>query len=656
MNNQDLFIQAFIYLAAAVIAVPLAKRFGLGSVLGYLLAGIAIGPFGIGLIGAEGEDVLHFAEFGVVLLLFVIGLELEPALLWRMRGPILGLGGLQVVVTALVIAGLTLLSGLSWQAALAIGMILSLSSTAIVLQTLNEKNLLPTNAGQSSFAVLLFQDIAVIPILAIFPLLASGADTHAQNLEHGGETASHESATTLVSGLPPWLQTLAVIGAVAVVILAGIYLVRPALRIIAQTRLRELFTAAALLLVIGIALLMTQVGLSPALGTFLAGVVLAGSEYRHELESDIDPFRGLLMGLFFIAVGASVDFALIAVQPLLIAGLVFALMAIKFGILFGLSRVFQLSLDQGLIFAFALAQGGEFAFVLLSSASQQGVLASETTSMLTAAVAISMVLTPLLMIVNERLVQPNVGTREADKRPSDAIEEANPVIIAGFDDFGNVIGRMLRANNIGTTVLDNDSDRVEVLRKLGIKVYYGDSTRHDLLHSAGAEKAKIIIIGIDNPEQALGLVHTVRKHFPHLTILARAKDRFTAYDLIKAGVTYPYRETFDTSVRVGIDAMKLLGVRAYQAQRIAYSFTRYDEEALPELAALYDDRTAYRNRARQRIADLQHYLQAHLNRSSEVLERDAAWDTASLMLDVLQQARAAEPPGQSSPRQPMADG
>lgn len=636
MSNESFFLQAFLYLAAAVISVPIAQRFGLGSVLGYLLAGIAIGPFGIGFIGTEGEDIMHFAEFGVVLLLFIIGLELEPALLWRMRVPILGLGGLQVVVTTVLITALTLLFGLPWQAALAIGLILALSSTAIVLQTLNEKGLMGTNAGQSSFAVLLFQDIAVIPILAVFPLLA--INTHADEDASQAHDAAH-GATTLISGLPPWLQTLAVIGAVLGIILAGLYLVRPILRIIAQTRLRELFTATALFLVIGIALLMTGVGLSPALGTFLAGVVLASSAYRHELESDIEPFRGLLMGLFFIAVGASIDFALIASQPLLIISLVIALMAIKFGVLMGLARLFRLSLDQGLIFAFALAQGGEFAFVLLSSAGQQGVLESEATSLITAVVAISMVLTPLLMIINERLIQPNVGTRSEAERSADVVEEANPVIIAGFGEFGNVVGRLLRANGVGTTILDIDSDRVEVLRKIGIKVYYGDATRHDLLEAAGAGKAKAIVLSLEDQgsEKLLELVKTVRKHFPHLEIFARAENRFIAYDLIEMGVTHLYRETFDTSLRVGTDVLRMLGFRAYQSQRAAQRFARYDEAALHELAMMRDDRAAYLNRARESVADMEQYLQSDLDRSSASQEGDAAWDTATLIDDIRNQ-------------------
>jgi monovalent cation:proton antiporter-2 (CPA2) family protein len=623
MSNEFLF-QALVYLAAAVIAVPVAKRLGLGSVLGYLMAGIIIGPFVLGLIGSEGSDVMHVAEFGVVLMLFVVGLELEPSLLWRLRGPILGLGGLQVVLTTLLITGVALALGRSWQEGLAIGMTLAMSSTAIVLQSLNEKGLLKTAGGQSSFAVLLFQDIAVIPILAIFPLLA----TH--SAESGGEE-SH-AATTLVAGLPAWAQTLAVLGAVVAVVLAGRFLVRPALSMIARTQLRELFTAAALLLVIGIALLMTQVGLSPALGTFLAGVVLANSEYRHELESDIDPFKGLLLGLFFIAVGASMDFALIFTQPLLILGLTLAAVTIKFVVLFSLGRVFGLSLDQRLLFAFALPQAGEFAFVLFSFANEEGVLSPEISSPLVAAVALSMALTPLLLLVNERLVQPRIGTRERSVREADAIDEQTPVIIAGFGEFGATVGRLLRANGIDTTVLDIDSDRVDLLRKLGMKVYYGDASRHDLLEIAGAGRAKLLVLALDSSEKTLELVHTVKKHFPQLTILARAFGWEDAHDLIEAGVTHVYREALDTSLRMGTDAMRLLGFRAYQAHRAAQTFLRHDEESLRELTNRRSDRTMYINVARQRIEDLEQMLMADLK--GRGLERDSGWDAESLREEV----------------------
>ncbi|HEY0603525.1 MAG TPA: monovalent cation:proton antiporter-2 (CPA2) family protein [Herpetosiphonaceae bacterium] len=623
--SQEFLFQAVVYLTAAVIAVPIAKRLGLGSVLGYLLAGMIIGPFGIGLLGDEGQDVLHVAEFGVVMMLFVVGLELEPSLLWRLRAPILGLGGLQVIVTMLLVAALGLAVGLAWQSALAIGMIMALSSTAIVLQTLNEKGLLKTAGGQSSFAVLLFQDIAVIPMLAIFPLLA----THPHEVA-GGEEG--HAATTLIAGLPAWAQTLAVLGAVAGIVLAGRFLVRPALRVVAHTGLREMFTAASLLIVIGIALLMTQVGLSPALGTFLAGVVLANSEYRHELESDIDPFKGLLLGLFFIAVGASVDFGLIVAQPLLIAGLVLAIMAVKFGVLFGLARIFKLSLDQSLLFAFALPQVGEFAFVLFSFANQEGVLDTTITNPLVAAVALSMALTPLILLINERIVQPRFGTLEQEARPADAIDEQNTVIIAGFGGFGSTVGRLLKANGIPTTVLDIDSDRVDLLRKMGLKVYYGDASRYDLLQVAGAEKARLLVLALDSPEKTLELVETARKHFPQLTILARAFDWDDAHALLEHGVSYVYREALDTSLRMGTDALRLLGFRAYQAQRAAQKFLRHDEESLRELTARRQDGAVYINAARQRIERLEQIMQADLEDSG--LERDAGWDAESLRDEV----------------------
>jgi monovalent cation:proton antiporter-2 (CPA2) family protein len=621
VSGDSFLVQAFIYLTAAVVAVPIAKQLGLGSVLGYLLAGVAIGPFGMGLIGAEGQDVMHFAEFGVVMMLFVVGLELEPALLWRLRAPILGMGGLQVVVTTLVVAGLALAAGLGWQGALAVGMTLSCSSTAIVLSTLNEKGLLKTPGGQSSFAVLLFQDIAVIPMLAIFPLLVA-------HQEAGTPGEQAHAATTLVAGLPAWAQTLMVLGAVGAIVLAGRFLVRPIFHAIAHTGLREMFTAAALLLVIGIALLMTAVGLSPALGTFLAGVVLANSEYRHELESDIEPFKGLLLGLFFIAVGASIDFGLIFARPLLIVGLVLAIVAVKFAVLFGLGQAFRLRRDQSLLFAFALPQVGEFAFVLLSFANQEGVLGTTITSPLVAAVALSMAITPLLLLINERVVQPRFGSPEQAARAPDAIDEQNPVIIAGFGSVGSTVGRLLKANGVPTTVLDIDSDRVELLRKLGLKVYYGDASRYDLLHTAGAERARLLVLALDSPAKTLELVATAKKHFPHLIILARAFDWEDSHELIAAGVTHVYREAIDTSLRMGADALRLLGFRAYQAQRIAQKFFRHDEAALRELTEGRADRGMYISAARRRIEDLEQLLLADLENRG--LERDAGWDAESL--------------------------
>ncbi len=622
MHGQGFFFQAFVYLSAAVVAVPVAKRLGLGSVLGYLLAGMVIGPFGFGLIGAEGQDVMHFAEFGVVMMLFLIGLELEPSLLWRMRGPIVGLGGLQVVSTTVVIAGLALVLGLRWNAALAIGMILALSSTAIVLQTLAEKGLIGTDGGQSAFAVLLFQDIAVIPMLAVLPLLALEPASAPQ----ASDAATH--AVSWVEGLPAWGQTLAVLGSVTAIIVGGRYLVRPLFRVIAQTRQTEIFTAAALLLVIGIALLMVQVGLSPALGTFLAGVVLANSEYRHELEADIEPFKGLLLGVFFIAVGASVDFGLILSDPARVALMVGALIVLKLVILVVLARLFGMGFDQNLLFSFSLAQGGEFGFVLFSFASQEGILDAETTQRLIAVIAISMAMTPILMLLNEKLLQPRLGTRERERPEPDAIEESNPVIIAGFGRVGGIVGRLLRANGVEATVLEYDSDHVEVLRRLGLKVFYGDASRLDLLRAAGADEARVVVLAIDDHAKLMGMVETIQKHFPHLRVLARARGRIEAYDLLEQGVVKVYRETLDTSLNMAIDVLRALGFRAHQAHRSAQQFKRRDEASLAALASLRHDREQYLSAARQHIHALEETMLRDVRDGDE--RRDMGWDAESL--------------------------
>ncbi len=622
------FFQAFVYLTAAVISVPIAKRLGLGSVLGYLLAGIAIGPYALGLIGEEGEDVMHFAEFGVVMMLFLVGLELKPSLLWRLRGPILGLGGLQMVFTAGAGMAIALAFGLDWQPALAVGLILAGSSTAIALQTLNEKSLMKTDAGQSAFSVLLFQDIAVIPILALLPLLAVAG------VEHGGAEHGSGHGAAWIDGLPGWAHTLVVLGAVVGIVFVGRFLMRPIFRFIAAARLRELFTAAALLLVIATALLMTLVGLSAALGAFVAGVVLADSEYRHELEGDIEPFKGLLLGLFFIAVGASIDFALIAANPGLIAALVGMLLAVKLVVLLVLGRAFRMGLDQNLLFAFTLAQGGEFAFVLFSFATGNGVLTTQVASPLVAVVALSMAATPLLMVFAEKLLLPRVGTREKDTREADDLHGETPVIIAGFGRFGNICGRLLRANGIEATVLDLDSDNVEALRRVGFQVYYGDASRLDLLLSAGATQARLLILAIDEHERALEMVHTATKHFPRLQIMARAAGRIEAYELLDAGVEHVYRETLDTSLRVGVDAMRILGFRANQAFRASRMFRVHDENCLRELASMRHDRKAYIRRVRERIADLETLLAE--DRETALDSDDAAWDPESLKEEILE--------------------
>jgi monovalent cation:proton antiporter-2 (CPA2) family protein len=629
----DFFYQALVYLAAAVVSVPLAKRLGLGSVLGYLLAGVAIGPFVLGLVGEEGQDVLHFAEFGVVMMLFLIGLELEPSRVWQLRAPILGLGGLQVGVTTAALAACGVAAGLGLRVAIAVGLTLALSSTAIVLQTLAEKGLLRTGGGQSAFAVLLFQDIAVIPILAVLPLLApAGASVHGDD-SHG---------ETWVADLPGWAETLVVLAAVLAIILAGRYLLQPIFRWIARSGLREIFTAAALLLVIATATLMTKVGVSPALGAFLAGVVLARSEYRHELESVIAPFKGLLLGLFFIAVGAAIDFGLVASRPGLIAALMLALIAIKLIVLLVLGRVFKMGLDQNLLFAFSLAQGGEFAFVLLSFATRYGVVEETLAATLIAAVALTMAATPVLMMVNEKLIRPRFGTRESEARPADTIDEENPVIIAGFGSFGAVIGRLLRANGVGTTVLDLDSDRVDLLRSLGLKVFYGDASEYELLRAAGAERARLLVVALDNPEKCRELVATARRHFPHLTLLTRAANRSEAYELLDSGLEHVFRDKLDSALRTGVEALRLLGFRGYQAHRAARTFRRHDEAAVRELAAMRHDKTLYINTARQRIEDLEELLLSDLEDIDD--SRDAGWDTESL-----REEYGGEPGGRSTP-------
>ncbi len=420
---------------------------------------------------------------------------------------------------------------------------------------------------------------------------------------------------------------------VAAVVLAARYLLRPVFRAIAATRLRELFTAAALLLVIGIALLMTRIGLSPALGTFLAGVVLANSEYRHELESDVEPFKGLLLGLFFIAVGASIDFRLVTSQPARIAELVLVVLAVKAAVLLALARAFRLGTDQALLFALALPQVGEFAFVLLSFALQQSVLGAQTAAPLVAVVALTMAATPLLLLLAERVVLPRLGTRERSSRAADRIDERGHVIVAGFGRFGSTVGRLLKANGVPTTVLDNDSDRVELLRRLGLKVFYGDATRHDLLHAAGAHEARLLVLALDSPEKNLELVATARRHFPSLRVLARAADWDDAQDLLDAGVSDVYRETLDSALRLGKDALRLLGFRGYQAGRAARTFLRHDEESVRELAGMRADRARYLGAARARIEDLERRLLADVEDAGE--GRDAGWDAESLREDVV---------------------
>lgn len=618
MANEDpddgFLLKATVYLAATVLAVPFAKRLGLGSVLGYLLAGVLIGPYVLGLVGTEGQSVMHAAEFGVVMMLFVIGLELRPAMLWRLRGPILGLGGSQVIITILAIAGICMALGMTWQGGIAIGMCLALSSTAIVLQSLNEKGLTQSKGGQASFSVLLFQDIAVIPMLAIMPFLAMVPT----------EAVPHATRE------PAWQKALLVIGVVVGIILVGQYLTRPIFRYIAATRLREVFTATTLLLVIGVALLMQSVGLSPALGTFLAGVVLAESEFRHELEGNIDPFKGLLLGVFFIAVGATIDFGLLMKHPLGITTIVLGLVALKFIILFILGKVTRIGHDQNWLFSFALAQGGEFAFVLFSFANTTDVLPLEVTAPLTLAVALSMMLTPLLLIFHERVVAPLFQNAQAEKH-ADKIEEENQIIMAGFGSFGNIVGRFLQANGIGTTVLDTDPDHIEALRKMGLKVYYGDASREDLLHSAGADKARILIVAVDEPEKATKIVTVAKKHFPKLTVYARALDYQHGADLFEHRVDKWRHQNVGSALELGVDVLSDLGWSPFKAWRASRRFSRHEEETFKKLLKFREDDKAFFDEARQSREEITRIFLAD-NDFKETL--DHAWDNTTLKQEV----------------------
>jgi CPA2 family monovalent cation:H+ antiporter-2 len=612
--NHSFLQDALLYLGAAILFVPIAKKLGMGSVLGYLLAGITMGPSFLGIVGGGGKDVMHFAEFGVVMMLFLIGLELEPAHFWRMRRLILGSGAAQVGITTLLFVALFMQVGFNWQAALAVGLALAMSSTAIVLQTLREKGLAQTQSGKSSFAVLLFQDMSVIPILAALPLLAIAT-----------ARAAAGEPTTFIGGLPGWAQTIALLCAVGAVILSGRFVIVPFLRFIARIHLRELFTASALFIVIAAAYLMELVGLSPALGTFLAGVILANSEYRHELESDIEPFKGILLGLFFISVGASINFGLILDRPLTIIALLLSIIVIKSCVLFLTGKLTRLTFDQNLLFTFSLAQVGEFAFVLFSFMHQLHILSIEWTDTMMGVTAISMTATPLLLLINERFILPRFGTPETREKEADHIDLHHPVILAGFGHFGSTVGRFLRANGIEATILDNDSDRVDLLRKMGFKVFYGDATRIDILEAAGADRAKILIAAIGSPAISHELVEKAQRLFPHLEIMIRAENRFDAYEFMDMGIKDIYRETLDTSVRLGIDALVKLGFRRYSATRAGQNFIKYDEAALHQLAAHRHDENTYIFTAKEQIR-LQEQLLTN-DREANPNLNDHAWDS-----------------------------
>ena len=558
------FIQAFIYLLAAVITVPLAKRFGLGSVLGYLVAGVMIGPV-MGLVGQETSTIQHFAEFGVVMMLFLIGMEIDPKALWAMRVRLLGLGGLQVTLTAAAGMAVAWWLGLQWQTALTVGLIFALSSTAIVLQTLDEKGLSKTEGGRNTFAVLLFQDIAVIPMLALIPLLALPG-------LKGSSMPSDDLGLSLVVGLPGWAHALVVVGAIAAVIVGGYYLSRPLFRYVVKSGLREVFTATALMLVIGIAALMSLVNLSPALGAFLAGVVLANSEFRHELEANIEPFKGLLLGLFFITVGAGINFEVLVAEWGTVVSLGVAVMAVKALILLVLAQVFGIRSSNGWLFTLGLAQAGEFGFVLLTYSVQNSVIPPEISQILSLVVALSMFLTPLLFIVYDRIVLPRYRRSRNDEREADTIDEQASVIVAGVGRFGQIVCRLLRANSIPIVVLDHELEQIENVRRINIKSFFGDASRPDLLEKAGIEQARLLIVAIDDRDRAVAMVKHVKKFFPAVWVLARAFDRGHGYQLLEAGADDVMSETYHSALELGGHALTAMGVHPMRAKQMTWAF------------------------------------------------------------------------------------
>jgi glutathione-regulated potassium-efflux system ancillary protein KefC len=554
--------EALIFLAAAVVCVPVAARLGLGSVLGYLIAGAAIGPWGFSLVG-DVEATQNLAELGVVLMLFVIGLELDPRRFLAMRGVVFGGGAIQLAASGAVLGAALLGFGASWQAALVGGLALALSSTAISMQALAERNELDTPTGRSAFGILLFQDIAAIPLIALVPFVGQ--------VERAGSS-------------PLWMRLGIAAAAVLGVVVIGRYLTRPALRLIAKVNLRELFTAFALLLVIGIAELMSLAGLSMGLGAFLAGVLLAGSEFRHALESDIEPFKGLLLGLFFISVGMTIDFGLVATRPGMVALLLAGFLALKIASLWFVAGRIDICRDRWL-FAFLLSQGGEFAFVVFGAAREARLFGHDAEALLTITVALSMATTPLLLLLHDRMIR----RKTRAERAADAVSPEGPVIIAGFGRFGQIVGRLLLANGIRAVVLDHDADQVDTLRKFGYRVFYGDATRLDLLEAAGARGARLLVNAIDDVQASIALVDRVRANFPGLEILSRARNVSHYFELRLRGVRIAERETFESALRVGRSALERLGVDPFRAKELADAFRRHNIASVDATLPFYED-------------------------------------------------------------------
>ncbi|MBF5027255.1 monovalent cation:proton antiporter-2 (CPA2) family protein [Planobacterium oryzisoli] len=574
----SLALYMLIFLGAALVMVPLVRRLGLSSVVGYILGGVIIGPFVLKLVGRETDNIMHATEFGVVMLLFIVGLELEPRKFWSMRKRILGLGLSQVLLTVGLLLGIFLLAGWKLNQALAISLCLSLSSTAIVLQMLQEKNLFKTTAGEASFATLLFQDIAVIPILAVLPLIARY------------EIKEDNEIQVLIQRLPEWMQAGTVILGIAFLILLGRYVFVPFLRYVSKSGMSELLTASSLFLVIGVSELMVAIGLSPALGAFLAGVMLANSEFRHELEAQIDPFKGLLLAVFFVSVGATINFSTILADPLFIFTTVLLVMAVKLLVLYGVGKFFKIEKIQNIFYAFALSQVGEFAFVLLNYSQKLYLISPTLNSQMMAVTAITMLITPLLLLSYDRYIAPKFNSEHISEPLFDIMD--NPVsekkvIIVGFGHFGSTVGRLLRASKVSATVLDHDSERIKLLRSYGFKVFYGDATRMPILRAAGIENAEILVLCLDDTESNRYIADMVREHYPKLKIFVRAKNRLDAYHYINQGIDNVYRETLGTAVDMAIDVLSETGMRKYAARRLGKRFATIDKSSLRKIAREY---------------------------------------------------------------------
>jgi glutathione-regulated potassium-efflux system ancillary protein KefC len=600
MEN-NILLAIFVLLAASVALVPLAKAAGLGTVLGYLAAGILIGPYGLRLV-ADTETTRQVAEFGIVMMLFLIGLDLQPSEIWRMRHKVLGVGVTQLVVTTAIIALAMLAAGFALNVAVIVGLALSMSSTAIALQSAEQRDITRSDAGRTSLAVLLVQDVAVIPILAAIPLLAIASTPAEVNEEI-------EQAVQVLDTPTDWLMPLTLIGVFIAAVVLGRYLVRPLLRYVARTGVREAFTALGLALVVGAALLTEYAGLSPALGAFIGGVLLADSEYRHELESNIEPFKGLLLGLFFISVGMSIAFSVLLTEPLRILALVLGFVGIKIAVLFVLTSIFRMHLADRLLVAILLSQAGEFAFVILQFAQSANAIAAADYDVMSVAVALSMITTPLLLLAFDRLVAPQLDARH-DKRPDDTIDQHRNIVVLGYGRFGQIVTRMLRAQGFEMTLIDDDPVQIELVRKFGVKVFYGDGSRLDLLHAAGVAQAELVVIAVGGSERILAIARHVRRHFPHVDIAARATDRGHAHELMALGVEVFERETFLSAISLGSKVLVKLGHSPQEAERVARAFEAHDNQLLQDSFAVRDDEDAYVGMVRSSMGLLNKAMQA----------------------------------------------